>query len=207
MHFFLYKLTFKSGKSYIGQTTRKMITRITAHRQAARTGSLLAVHCAWRLHGEPVVNVIGEFASQEDLHAAEIAAIASHGTISPNGYNLCMGGETAPSKDPVVAAKISAAAKGRKYEDTSSWSAASKAHWKDEGYRERVISAVKASWTPEMRAARSAQFKAFWAKRKADGWVMPQSTRDKLTGRPVTIETKDRMSFSAKNRRSTQPSI
>lgn len=198
----VYKLTFSSGKSYIGQTSRKMITRITQHRQSARTGSLLAVHCAWRMHGEPVVEVLAEVDSQEALHAAEIEAISRFNTMVPFGYNLSIGGDTAPSKNAEVAAKISQKAIGRTIDDDVKLmiGSKSKANWENPEYREKVISAVKASWTPEARAKRSEQSKAFWIKRKSDGWKCAESTREKLKGRIFSDESRAKMSAAAKGK-------
>lgn len=199
MHF-LYKLTFLSGKSYIGQTTRKMITRITQHRQSARNGSQLAVHCAWRVYGEPDVCVLGEFESDAALHAAEIEAIATNETMAPKGYNLCRGGETAPSKNPLVAAKISAAAKGRKYADITPFSNASKTQWENPEYRSKVSAGLKAAWTEEKRKARGEKMRAMWEARKADGWVMPESQREKLRTKVVSDATRSKMSAAAKGK-------
>ena len=111
--YIIYKLLFASGKAYIGQTVRTMNTRIAQHKRSVRSGSLLPVHCAWRKYGEPAISLIAEFDTQEELHAAEKAAIIALGTLAPQGYNVAYGGETAPSKNPDVAAKISAKAAGR----------------------------------------------------------------------------------------------
>lgn len=197
----LYKLVFASNKAYIGQTVRSMTTRIAQHRQSARNGSQLPVHCAWRKHGEPEILVIGEFETDAELHAAEKAAIIAVGTLSPHGYNVAYGGETAPSKNPEVAAKISCKAKGRRHADTTAWSNALVECWKDEGYRQRVRDGLKAAWTDEMRADRSAQSKRVWAERKANGWVMPESTKRKLAQKVVTPESRAKMSASAKARK------
>ena len=197
----LYKLVFASGKAYIGQTIRLMNTRIAQHRQSARNGSLLPVHCAWRKHGDPVVSVIAEFETQAELHAAEKAAIIAVGTLAPHGYNVSYGGDTAPSTNPDVAAKISAKAKGRKYADTGAWSNAAASLWKNEEYRQKVCEGLKAAWTDEKKAKRSEHFKRIWAKKKANGWMMPESTKQKLAQKVVTAETKAKMSAAAKARK------
>lgn len=160
------------------------------------------MHCAWRAYGEPSVEVIGEFETPEQLHAAEIAAIKDHNTLSPFGYNLGYGGETASSKNPEVAKKISAKAKGRKHSDAAIAviGSNSKRLWENQEYREKVSDGLKASWTPEMRAARSEKSKAFWAKRKAEGWTMPQSHKDNLSKRVFSDETKAKMSAAAKGK-------
>lgn len=197
----LYKLVFASGKAYIGQTVRSMNTRIAQHRQATKNGSLLPVHCAWRKYGEPEVLVIAEFDTHDELHAAEKSAIIAVGTLVPNGYNVSYGGDTAPSKNPQVANKIAQKAEGRKYDDTEPWSQALRQRWQDPEYRQIMSSSLKASWTDEKRLARSEQFKKFWADRKANGWAMPDSTKQKLAQKVVTKEARANMSASAKKRK------
>jgi len=197
----LYKLDFASGKSYIGQTTRTMNIRMQAHAGAARNGSQLAVHCAWRKYGKPIITVIAELSSQDELHIAEIEAIKNMKTLSPDGYNVGYGGETAPSKHPEVRAKISAKGKGRKYSDTSAWAIASKEHWQDGEYRKKVSDGLKAAWTDEKRKARSEMFKDSWAKRKAAGYKMSDETKEKLASYDRTDESRAKMSASAKARR------
>lgn len=199
----LYKLVFASGKAYIGQTTRTMNTRLSAHRQAAKRGSQLPVHCAWRKHGEPVVTVVGEFETHDELHAAEKAAIIAVGTLVPFGYNVTEGGETAPSKSPSVARKISAKAKGRKHIDTSAWSDAATKCWQDDEYRAKVTDGLKAAWTPEKRAKRSEFIKATWEKRKAAGYAMSDETKQKLASYERTPEARAKMSAAAKARKRT----
>jgi len=197
----LYKLDFASGKSYIGQTTRTMNKRMQAHAGAARNGSQLAVHCAWRKYGKPIITVIAELSSQDELHIAEIEAIKNMKTLSPDGYNVGYGGETAPSKNPEVAAKISAKGKGRKHSDTSAWAIASKEHWQDGEYRKKVSDGLKAAWTDEKRKARSVMFTAAWEKRKAAGYRMSDETKEKLASYDRTDETRAKMSASARSRK------
>ena len=199
--YIIYKLLFASGKAYIGQTVRTMNTRIAQHKRSVRSGSLLPVHCAWRKYGEPAISLIAEFDTQEELHAAEKAAIIALGTLAPQGYNVAYGGETAPSKNPDVAAKISAKAAGRKYSDVSSWVEVSTERWKNDEYRKKVSDGLKASWTDEKRAARSVQTKITWQERKASGYAMPESTKQKLAAYERTPESRAKMSVAAKARK------
>ena len=199
--YLLYKLVFASGKAYIGQTARTMNVRLAQHRTSVRHGSLLPVHCAWRKHGEPEVTVVAEFETHEELHAAEKAAIIAVGTLTPQGYNVAYGGETAPSKNPDVAAKIAAKAKGRKIADTSRLSQSLVERWKNDDYRQKVSDGWKTSWTDERREETSEKFKAFWEKRKADGYIMPDETKQKLASYERTAETRAKMSESAKARK------
>jgi hypothetical protein len=196
----LYMLTFSNGKIYIGQTVRTMQTRLAQHRQSSRNGSKLPVHCAWRSHGEPVVKVLAEFGSPEELHAAEIATINALNTLCPNGYNLGRGGETAPSKNPDVAKKISESAQGRKYVDTTPWSKASTALWENDEYRKKVSDGLKAGWTEERKEIARKRIMAMWAKRKEEGWEMPESQKQKMRYKVFSPETRAKMSAASKGK-------
>ena len=199
--YIIYKLLFASGKAYIGQTVRTMNTRTAQHKRSVRSGSLLPVHCAWRKYGEPAISLIAEFDTQEELHAAEKAAIIALGTLAPQGYNVAYGGETAPSKNPDVAAKISAKATGRKYSDVSPWVEVSTERWKNDEYRKKVSDGLKATWTDEKRASRSEFIKDVWEKRKKAGYSMSEETKQKLAAYERTSETRAKMSVSAKARK------
>lgn len=199
--YYLYQLTFSNGKVYIGQTVRSMNVRIAQHRTAANRGSNLPVHNAWRKYGEPSVFVLLECDCIEQLHQAEIDMIRDCGSLVPNGYNLGLGGETAPSKTPEVAAKIAAKAKGRKIADTSSMSEAVRLNWQSDEYRKKVSDGLKASWNDKRRKAVSERFKSMWAKRKQDGWMVSDDTRDKLIKRTFSEETRAKMSAAAKSRK------
>jgi hypothetical protein len=198
----LYKLTFPNGKIYVGQTVRKMNIRLAQHRTAAARGSALPVHCAWRKHGEPSVSILGEYETKDELHAAEIAAIASMNCLSPNGYNLAYGGDTSPAINPEVARKISESNKGK----APSMSAESRKEmiselWRNEEYRAAQTAAQRAKWAdPEYKAKMSAKRKAYWERKKAEGWVMSEDHKAKLRGRKRSEETRAKMSVSAKLR-------
>lgn len=199
--YYLYQLTFSNGKAYIGQTVRNMNVRMAQHRTAANRGSNLPVHNAWRKYGEPSVSILLECDCVEQLHQAEIDMIRDCGSLVPNGYNLGLGGETTPSKTPEVAAKIAAKARGRKIADTSSMSEAVRIKWQNEDYRQKVSDGLKASWDDDKRQGASARAKKMWATRKANGWVMPDSTKEKLSQKTRSDETKAKMSASAKARK------
>jgi hypothetical protein len=147
--------------------------------------------------------VVAEFDTQDELHAAEKAAIIAVGTLAPQGYNVAYGGETAPSKNPKVAAKISAKATGRKYSDVSAWVDASTKRWQDATYRKKVSDGLKATWTTEKRAERSEFIKEMWAKRKESGYSMSAETKEKLASYERTPNSRAKMSKSAKARKRT----
>ncbi|CAB5225422.1 grpIintron_endo, group I intron endonuclease [uncultured Caudovirales phage] len=199
--YYLYQLTFLSGKIYIGQTVRSMNVRMAQHRTAAKRGSNLPVHNAWRKYGEPSVSILLECDCIDQLHRAEIDAIRDLQSRIPNGYNIGFGGETAPSKSPEVAAKISAKGKGRKIQDTSAISEGVRLNWQNPEYRQKVSDGLKASWGDERRQETSIKFKKMWARRHSDGWTMPDSTKEKLSRKPISDETKAKMSASAKARK------
>jgi hypothetical protein len=190
----LYRLAFASGKFYIGQTIKPLRTRMVAHRQAVKADSQLPVHCAWRVHGEPVIEVIGTFDTHEELHSAEVDAIKTMNTQCPNGYNITIGGDTAPSKNPEVAAKIAAKAKGRKHKNPERFIENTKKLWQDPEYRKKVSAGLKASWTPERRAAAAERARSRIGEKRSE------DTRAKLRARVFSEETRARMSTSAKGK-------
>lgn len=105
----LYKLDFPNGKSYIGITSVTTKERLCGHAKSVKHGSKIPVHCAWRVHGEPIVHVLAVVEDKE-LSQTEIRAIKVFNTISPFGYNISAGGELSPMHHPCAKAKCSAAA-------------------------------------------------------------------------------------------------
>lgn len=198
---FLYKLTFPNGKIYIGQTVRKMQIRFNQHKTAANRGSLLAVHCAWRKHGEPSVSFIGEYDCRDQLNQAEIDAIQSYGALVPGGYNIGFGGDVSSTKSPITRAKIAAAARGRKIDNTPRRQEIARELWQSDEYRAKMSDSLRAAWNdPEQRKAHGDKIKAAWERRKAEGWTMPEETKDKLRSKVFSEETRAKMSAAAKAR-------
>ena len=109
----LYRLDFPNGKSYVGITTKTPEERFAGHKKFSAGKSSLAIHKAWRKHGEPQLVVLAVL-EDADLPAAEIRAIKAFNTLVPNGYNLALGGQMCPLLNPVVAAKVSASMMGNK---------------------------------------------------------------------------------------------
>lgn len=111
---FLYKLTFASGKSYFGITTKKSVSnRVSDHRSATLSGCNFAVNRAWRKHGEPLVSVLA-IAKGDFLLELESRAIAAYGTYGKNGYNMTPGGDIGPTTLPEIRVKLSIAKIGTK---------------------------------------------------------------------------------------------
>lgn len=94
----LYKITNRqNGKCYIGITSKPLRQRLTKHWYAAKyhknPGSPL--QAALRKYGLAsfTIEEIARADSWDDLCRMEIEAIAQHGTMAPNGYNVTEGGE------------------------------------------------------------------------------------------------------------------
>ena len=88
----LYKLDFPSGKSYIGITTKTSKRRFIEH---CRPGIKSVVSNAIKKYGKKnvTITVLAIVDDYELLCLIEIEAIEKYNTISPNGYNLTIGGE------------------------------------------------------------------------------------------------------------------
>lgn len=84
----IYKLTFPSGKSYIGATTFSAERRYREHKQLSAHGSTKLVHKAWRKYGPPAMEILDTAETTADLYAKEIALIAAYKTQKPSGYNI-----------------------------------------------------------------------------------------------------------------------
>lgn len=115
---YIYKLDFTNGKSYIGLTANTIEKRFSQHVNAAKLGkSQLPIYLAWRKYGKPVLTILAEL-QPENLDFAEIEAIQKYNTLIPNGYNVALGGMTAPTKSPEVAKKLSLVLTGRTLSDS-----------------------------------------------------------------------------------------
>ncbi len=89
----LYKLEFSNSKLYIGISTRSPDVRFKEHRMAALNNKASQAVCrAWRKHGEPKMTVLA-FVKDSELYETEKRAISAYATLTPNGYNLTLGGE------------------------------------------------------------------------------------------------------------------
>lgn len=120
----LYELQFPNGKSYLGISS-DCTMRWRQHDWHAENGSKFAVHCAIRKYGATNVSRrILAIGSEKYIQDLECSAIKSFNSLVPSGYNISLGGETAPSKSESARYKIRAS----KLE-----------MWSDPSYRERMI--------------------------------------------------------------------
>lgn len=93
---FAYKVTSPSGKSYVGITMSSVEARWKLHvREACKRKGRWALHRAIRKYGHEafVVETLAELPTWSELCLIERELIASHGTHSPSGYNMTIGGD------------------------------------------------------------------------------------------------------------------
>lgn len=110
----LYRLTFPSGKIYVGMTTRGTGARFDRHVYEASRGRRSPLADAIRKHGAASVSIetlaVGD---REYILGCEIRAISVLGADDPaRGYNILPGGQMAPTILPEVAARVSASMMG-----------------------------------------------------------------------------------------------
>lgn len=87
----IYKITnLINGKIYIGQTVRKLSTRISNHK--CYNGSLISN--AFKKYGDEnfSIEIIDRASSKNELDTKEIYWIERYNSIAPNGYNITKGG-------------------------------------------------------------------------------------------------------------------
>jgi group I intron endonuclease len=90
----LYRLTSPSNKQYIGIAKNGLQNRFSVHVAEAKSGSSTALHKAIRKYGsDAFVKEILVVSDYEYIRDLEIKAIEAFKTMSPNGYNLTIGGD------------------------------------------------------------------------------------------------------------------
>ena len=116
----VYRLTFPSGKVYIGITREPLPARVRRHIANARAGKQFALSAAIRKYGENsfAATVIGS-GSWVELMSMEIAEIARSNALGIGGYNMTGGGEgtLCVTQRSETREKISATLSGRKCSD------------------------------------------------------------------------------------------
>lgn len=91
----MYRLTFPSGKAYIGITKETARERLAEHAYDAKRGLKKAISRAFRKYGSDAVKLETLVVANdwEYLCDLERKAIAALGTKWPDGYNMTDGGE------------------------------------------------------------------------------------------------------------------
>lgn len=124
---YIYKVTNKiNGKAYIGLTVKSIGDRWAKHLEAARAGSVNAMHLAIRKHGADqfTVEILDSSESHTEAQELEKHYIATHRThgslpLSERGYNLTHGGDALEAGRRPPPSHLSHLA-GTYYEDTTS---------------------------------------------------------------------------------------
>lgn len=103
-----------SGKKYVGQTTGKAYVRWSSH-CSRKCGCKSVIKSAILKHGRPAFTfaVVDIAESREQLDHKEKFWIKTLNTISPNGYNIELGGSSGSKCSDETRAKISASMKGK----------------------------------------------------------------------------------------------
>ena len=85
-----------NSKIYIGQTKHTIQKRWSGHKNRANNGSLLALHCAMRLHGIEnfFIEALDTAINLEEANKKETYFINEYNCKCPNGYNMVEGGST-----------------------------------------------------------------------------------------------------------------
>ena len=209
----LYRLSFPNGKTYIGVSFFTAQKRFKQHLWSAKKSNQLAYR-AWRKHGEPMLKVLA-VVENVLLHEIEIKAIASYGTLTPNGYNMTLGGDGTPGliHSLETRAKFSIISKARIY----SAETRKKIGAKSKGRKLSPESSAKKSATlralmaiPEERAKRGRKGKRLSPEHRAKisashtGKKISPGTKARLAsynvGRVFTAEHRANLSASAENR-------
>ena len=173
-----------TGKSYVGQTRKKVRVRWHQHVSAALTNSdhqCLALSRAIRKYGRKsfVCEVLAVANSQEEANKLEPFWIAASDSLSPNGYNLSYGGDVIGVISEETRKKISANTKRQLAAMTP------------EERSERSRRALLNSTTPEERSARA--FRAWH-----------DQTPEQLEARLAKFKKRPPMSEEERRRRSVR---
>lgn len=94
----IYKLTSPSGKSYIGQTTRKFEKRLHEH---VKTDCCKIISVAIKKYGIENFNIsiLCQTDNEEELDELEKKYILEYNCLEPNGYNIRTGGSNGKHSD------------------------------------------------------------------------------------------------------------
>ena len=184
----LYKISFpmhSPGKSYIGISSKSASARFKEHCASKKSYPIVQ---AIRKYGanNAVLEVLGRFDCFDALYAAEQAAIASHGSKAPNGYNLTDGGKGTfglPASDERKR-KIGDANRGRTLSIER---------------RKRISEHNK---TRDWSAQVAAMAEANRGVKRSKEFV--EKLRQRNIGRIITDEARQKMSASASKRRASE---
>lgn len=160
-----------NAKQYVGMTKR-LKTRWQQHKYA--NGSAPALHSAIKKYG--IENfVFTHFASAKDVEAAgkiEIMLIKERNTLSPNGYNLTIGGEGGKGVPMSEEQKKAISKTVNAYLSTLS-----EEEKKKKFTAKNVVSRKGSVQKPESKGKTSKSSKAMWENRKEEILAKRKATR------------------------------
>lgn len=130
-----------NNKVYIGQTTRSLEWRFSHHKaQINCKNQCSALYSAFKKYGVENFWIEGieqgDFTAEE-LNEKEIYYIQKYNSVSPNGYNLQLGGKCFGVSEETKK-KMSEKMKGRQISWNDKISNAIKECWKNEDYRKHM---------------------------------------------------------------------
>jgi len=96
-----------TGKKYIGQTVKTLDSRKKEHKTNVIKGTGHYIHNSMRKHGFDNFerSILCECNTREDLDEKEVYFIKELGTLTPNGYNLTLGGKGSSGYHPTEETK------------------------------------------------------------------------------------------------------
>lgn len=133
----IYKITNKiNGKIYIGQTRSTLKKRFNQHcEKRNNTAISLAIKKYGKLNFEIEI-IYNNILTIEELNKKEIECISKYNSLSPNGYNVEIGGNQSKQSEETKIKK-SKKLKGRRIEWSEKIKISVKELWEDPEYRER----------------------------------------------------------------------
>lgn len=152
----VYLITSPSGKQYVGQTVRTFEERWQGHiNEAFSRAKNFIFHRAIRKYGPDAFTHVILHNGIEDkslLNQLEIEEIARRNTMSPNGYNMTIGGESGPTRGSLAYAKLVAAI--RTDEHRKKKSLISKEMWMDPGsvFNSEAYAEKRSEWMKNAHA-------------------------------------------------------
>lgn len=200
----IYRLTSPSGKAYVGQTRYRFHKRLRDHRNKRS-----AIGSAIRRYGEHnfIMEKLLVGVSVGNLNCLECFSIGLSVSLSPFGYNMTSGGDTAVLVSGDTRLRMSQSAKGKliSAETRARMGAVQRGRHRTEETRAKMGASHRGrKVSPEGRARMSAAMKKRALTWSCKGRVVSQRTKEKLAsanrGRKPSSETRLKMSAAQKRR-------
>ena len=162
---FVYLLTFASGKSYVG-VSRDMEGRMDWHWYRSESMTSLPISRAFIKYGEPKVEILATCDSEKSAYKEEMRAIQTHDTQVPNGYNVTAGGKGMAGVPKEIRSKWARKAamtyrKNTTPEERSKKGQKARAAWTEKSYASMAAKARERLSDPEFKEQAVAGLKQF----------------------------------------------